>query len=311
MLTSPRIKAKAAEIGFDLCGVSPVDDFPELRFLGEWLARGYAGTMTWLARTARVRRDLRVIMPGARSVIATATVYNVERPYSTEVRDPATALVSRYAWGEDYHAIVGQRLEQLIAWMSAESDRSFEARAYVDTGPVQERVVAQHAGLGWVGKHTCLINERLGSWVFLGEILTTLPLEPDNPVLDRCGTCTLCLDACPTGAIVQPYVLDARRCLSYVTIEYRGSIADELRSAMGAHVFGCDICQDVCPFNHQAATSLDPAWQPRPGLDRPALETLARASDDTLSALVAGGPMTRAPMHVLRRNIAIAMQNVP
>ena len=219
MLTAERIKEKARAIGFDLCGIAPAGAWPELGFFREWLARGYAGTMGYLPRTARVREDVRQVLPSARSVIATATLYHADRPLSVESADEEEAIISRYAWGDDYHDVIGRRLEALLAWMRDQAHTPFRARAYVDTGPVQERVYAQYAGLGWIGKNTCLINPERGSWLFLGEIITSLALRPDPPGFDQCGTCTLCLEACPTGALTAPYVLDATRCLSYLTIE--------------------------------------------------------------------------------------------
>jgi epoxyqueuosine reductase len=204
---------------------------------------------------------------------------------------------------------LGRRLGRLLAWMRAASPEPFDARAYVDTGPVQERVYAQYAGLGWIGKNTCLINPARGSWLFLASIICTLALEPDQPVFDQCGTCTLCLDACPTGALREPHVLDSTRCLSYLTIELRGEIPRELRSAIGAHVYGCDICQEVCPFNQAPESSSDPAWQPRSGLDVPALIEVWRRPDAELRRLVKGSAMTRATIAGLRRNLAVAIGN--
>lgn len=309
VVTSARIKEKSAELGFDLCGIAPAESFAELAFLREWIDRGHSGEMAWMQRTADRRADVRHVVPGARSVIVTGTIYNVDRPYSTEVADPGAALISRYAWGDDYHDVLKTRIEALLAWMRESSPDPFDARAYVDTGPVQERVYAQYAGLGWIGKNTCLINERVGSWVFLSEIICTLPLEPDRPSLDRCGTCTLCIEACPTAAIVEPYVVDATRCLSYLTIELRDDLPDEYRAAMGSHTYGCDICQDVCPYNHQPVHSTDAAWQPRAGLDAPPLIDLWNRSDRELRRLVKGSAMTRAKTTGLRRNIAVAMRN--
>ena len=309
MLTSSAIKKKARELGFDLCGIAPAGAFPELSFLREWIARGYAGEMAWMARTAERRADVRAVVPGAHSVIVTATVYNVDRPYSTEAADPGAALISRYAWGDDYHDVLSARLAALLAWMRDTSAEPFDARAYVDTGPVQERVYAQYAGLGWIGKNTCLINERVGSWLFLSEIICTLALEPDQPSLDRCGTCTLCIEACPTGAIVQPHVLDATRCVSYLTIETRSDLPLEHRAAMGAHAYGCDVCQDVCPYNQQPVHSPDPAWHPRPVFDAPALVDLWSRSDGELRRLLKGSAMTRTKLTGLRRNLAVAMGN--
>ena len=309
MLTSSTIKSKARELGFDLCGVAPANDFPELAFLREWVARGYAGEMAYIPRSADRRADVRAVVPGARSVIVTGTVYNTVPPYASAEARPDVALISRYAWGDDYHDVLKKRLEALLAWMRAESPQPFDARAYVDTGPVQERVYAQYAGLGWLGKNTCLINPEVGSWLFLSEIICTLPLDPDTKVLDQCGTCTRCLDACPTDALVEPGVLDATRCLSYLTIEIRGAVPAQLRTALGTHVYGCDICQDVCPYNQAAPQSDDAAWQPRPGLDLPTLVDLWRRPDDELRALVKGSAMTRAKLTGLRRNLAVAIGN--
>jgi epoxyqueuosine reductase len=309
VLTSAAIKLKARELGFDLCGIAPADRFPELAFFREWLDRGYAGEMAYLARSAERRADVRAVVPGARSVIVTATLYNTVPPYAADESARGTALISRYAWGDDYHDVLKQRLEALLAWMRAESPDRFGARAYVDTGPVQERVYAQYAGLGWIGKNTCLINPDLGSWLFLSEIICTLPLEPDGPGVDQCGTCTKCLEACPTDALVAPGVLDATRCLSYLTIELKHEIPAFLRSALGAHVYGCDICQDVCPYNQSAPQSDAPEWQARPGLDLPALVDLWRLPDADLRTLIKGSPMTRAKLTGLRRNVAVAIGN--
>src|SRR5437660_4228606 len=187
-MTSSEIKAKAHELGFDACGIAPATEHPELRFFREWLDRGYAGEMAYLHRSAERRADVRHVMPSARSVICTATVYNTARPFSTECADPRRAKISRYAWGDDYHDVIGGRLEALLGWMRAASSESFDARAYVDTGPVQERVYAQYAGLGWIGKNSCVISPELGSWIFLGEIICSLPLDVDVPALDKCGT---------------------------------------------------------------------------------------------------------------------------
>jgi len=308
MITAAAIKSQAQSLGFDLCGIAPVDDFPELAFLREWLAKGYAGEMAWMTRTADRRADVREVVPGARSVIVTATLYNTDRPY-TDAQPHDVARVSRYAWGDDYHDVIKARLDALLAWMRAATDAPFDAKAYVDTGPVQERVYAQYAGLGWIGKNTCVINAEIGSWLFLGEIITTLALEPDAQGLEQCGSCTRCIDACPTGALVEAGVLDSNRCLSYATIELRSPIPEALREAMGSHVYGCDICQEVCPYNQPAPHSREDAWQPRAGLDAPRLIDLWRQSDRDLRALIKGGPMTRAKLGGLRRNLAVAIGN--
>ena len=309
-LTSAAVKAKARELGFDACGIAPAVDHPELRFFDEWLARGYGGEMMYLPRSAERRADVRRILPSARTVIATATVYNTDRPYSTECADPERAHVARYAWGDDYHGVIAERLEALLAWMRDASPDPFDARAYVDTGPVQERVYAQHAGIGWIGKNTCVINPDLGSWVFLAEIICSLPLDLDAPAFDRCGTCTLCLEACPTQALVAPGVLDSTRCVSYLTIELRGAIPDALRPGVGSRVFGCDVCQDVCPWNTTPATSDDPAWQPRRAWEGADLVSLSRKSDEELRAAMAGSAMRRTKVAGLRRNLAVALENV-
>ena len=213
MLTSETIKQRAREIGFELCGIAPAEAFPELAFLRHWINRGYAGTMAYLPRTADRRSDVRRVVPSARTVIMVGASYNDGHPYSTERHDPTSGEVARYARRADYHDVLGRRLDSLVAWMREQHPHPFEARAYVDTGPVQERVYAQYAGLGWIGKNTCLINPDTGSWILLGAIICSLPLEPDAPALDQCGTCTLCLEACPTGAFVAPHVLDATRCI--------------------------------------------------------------------------------------------------
>jgi epoxyqueuosine reductase len=308
-MTSADIKARARELGFDACGIAPAADHAELKFYREWLDRGYAGEMAYLHRTADRRADVRNVVPSAQTVIMAATVYNTERPYSTECADPDRAHIARYAWGDDYHDVILARLESLLAWMREHAPAPFEARAYVDTGPVQERVYAQHAGIGWIGKNTCVINPELGSWVFLGAIICSLPLEVDAPSLDQCGTCTLCLEACPTQALVAPGVLDSTRCISYLTIELRGDIPEAHRADVGSHVYGCDICQEVCPWNAVAPRSDDPAWQPRKAWDRVDLLTLSQRTDDELAQALHGSPMRRTKVQGLRRNIALALDN--
>jgi epoxyqueuosine reductase len=267
-----RVVELARSLGFDLCGVAPAADFPELEHLDSWLERGYAGAMVYL-RDARRRSPL-LAMKDARSVIVCALNYNTAFPSSIEARQTSSGSeaprgwISRYAWGDDYHDVLGNRLDALVAALGKEFPEPFSARAYVDTGPIVERVAAKYAGLGWLAKNTCLINEAVGSFLFLGVILTTLELHPadslgEAPPPDLCGNCTLCLEACPTGALVEPYVLDARRCISYLTIELRGSIPLEFRARAGRHIFGCDICQDVCPWNRRAPESALPEFQPR------------------------------------------------
>ena len=265
--------------------------------------------MGYLPRSAERRSDVRKVLPSAQSVIVTGTLYHGGHPYSTERNDSTRGEVARYAWSRDYHHVIGERLDALLAWMNGMHDEPFEARAYVDTGPVQERVFAQYAGLGWIGKNTCVINTELGSWLLLGAIICSLPLEPDAPALDQCGTCTLCLEACPTGAFAAPYQLDARKCLSYLTIEYRGSIPHDQRDAIGNHIFGCDICQEVCPWNAAPVRTADPSWSSRQELSLTSLIDLWRRSDEDLAAFIGDSAMTRTGVKGLRRNLAIALGN--
>ena len=308
MLASSDIKRRARALGFDLCGIARAEHYPELDVLPDWLAQGYGADMVWMARNADRRADVRHVVPGARSVIVTGTLYNTNRPYSDQ-QAPDVARISRYAWGDDYHDVLKARLEALLEWMRGRAPEPFDARTYVDTGPVQERVYAQYAGLGWIGKNTCLINPELGSWLFLAEIICTLELEADTQGLEQCGSCTRCLEACPTGALVEPGVLDSRRCISYLTIEHRGSIPEHHREAMAMHVYGCDICQEVCPYNRPPPASADAAWQPRAPLDLPRLVELWRRPDAEIRAATRGSAMTRAKLTGLRRNVAVAIGN--
>jgi epoxyqueuosine reductase len=319
---------RARALRFDLCGVAPVEDFPELERLPEWLARGYAGEMRYLADPRRASPA--VVMPGARSVIVCAINYNTAQSLSTEAAastETGRGWISRYAWGEDYHRVLLEKLEALIAELREKtraiaSDSAateiFEARAYVDTGPVVERVAAKHAGLGWLAKNTCLIHPELGSWLFLGVILTTLDLAPslgpaEAPPADLCGNCRLCLDACPTGALVEPYVLDARLCISYLTIELRGPIPAELRAPIGRNIFGCDICQDVCPWNHRAPVGSAPEFEPRrvkgESLVAPKLDLLLSFDEAEFREAFRASPVPRTKWRGLIRNACIAAGN--
>src|ERR1700693_1821151 len=258
------------------------------------------------------RASLARVAPWARSVIVCAINYNTEHPYSTQVHDPDRGWISRYAWSrEDYHDAVLRRLKQVEAALHhalpEESERTLTTRSYVDTGPIVERVYAKYAGVGWIGKNTCIINQKKGSWLFLGVILTSLELAPDMPAPDRCGTCTRCIEACPTDALLGPYQLDSNKCISYLTIEKRGSIAEDLRRGMGTHVFGCDICQDVCPWNCKAPESTASEFEPRPGLVNPALAWLAEISAEEFRETFRGSPIQRTKRSRIVRNAAIAM----
>jgi epoxyqueuosine reductase len=312
--------ATAQSLGFDLCGVVRAEDLAAPAHRQEWLARGYAGQMQYL-HDAR-RADPACALPGAKSVIVCAINYNTAQPYSIEAAaaSASKAWLSRYAWGDDYHTVVGEKLDALLAAMNERfAPENLSARAWVDTGPVSERAAACQAGLGWLAKNTCLINRDLGSWLFLGVVLTSLDLAPFGPAAeaaavptpppDLCGNCTLCLDACPTDALVEPYVLDARRCISYLTIELRDSVPEEFRAAMGRQVFGCDICQDVCPWNRQAPASTNPAFAPRENLFAPELAWLLSLSEDDFRRLFHNSAVRRAKYRGLLRNACIAAGN--
>jgi len=309
MMTSSQVKHRARAVGFDLCGIAPAGDLEELARLPEWLALVFAGRMTYLNRTARVRADVRRWLPSARSVVVAASLYNTDRPHHVEMADPARARIARYAWGDDYHDAMGRRLDELARWMRDAAGPGFEARWCVDDGPVQEKVYASRAGIGWIGKNTCVINAGIGSWILLGVLASNVDLEPDEAAVDRCGTCRRCIDACPAGAFAEPYVLDARRCLSYLTIEIRGSMPAGQRAGVGAHIFGCDICQDVCPHNAVAPVVRDACWRPKANLESPRLESLWAMDDAGLERAIAGTALRRAGVRGLRRNLAVAIGN--
>lgn len=310
------VKRAAEEAGFDLCGIAAASGSRELNYFPEWIANGRAGEMKYMeARDDNgelKRASLARVAPWARSVVVCAINYNTAQPYSTQANDPNRGWISRYAWSrEDYHDAVLRRLKQVEAavWGGHSCPPELTTRAYVDTGPIVERVYAKYAGVGWIGKNTCIINQQKGSWLFLGVILTSLELEPDIPAPDRCGTCTRCIDACPTDAILAPYQLDSNRCIAYLTIEKRGSIPEEFRTEIGHHVFGCDICQDVCPWNRKAPATAASEFQPRPGLVNPALDWLAEMSTEEFRETFRGSPICRTKRSGLRRNLAIAMGN--
>src|SRR5437870_1285270 len=318
-------KQAAREAGFDLAGIAGVRDFPELDRFPDWIAAGYAGEMKYMEgrdEAGRLKRaSLRHVVPWARSVIVCAINYNTAQPYSTQVHDPERGWISRYAWSrEDYHEavtkrlrIVEQKLREAVSTgylvASSQAKQELQTRCYVDTGPLVERVYAKYAGVGWIGKNTCILNQKLGSWLFLGVILTSLELEPDVPAPDRCGTCTRCIDACPTDALIAPYQLDANRCIAYLTIEKRGAIPEHIREGIGRHIFGCDICQDVCPWNRKAPATSAPEFQAREGLINPALHWLAEMTAEEFREKFRGSPVRRTKYSGLRRNAAIAIGN--
>lgn len=321
-----RIKQFTREAGFDLCGIAPVVDFAELSVFPAWIADGKHGEMKYMeARDDNgelKRAALARVAPWARSVIVCAINYNAPHPYSNqvEVEDRSRGWISRYAWAHaDYHDAVLGRLRQVednLRNLIEASGDSLQLRSYVDTGPLIERVYAKYAGVGWIGKNTCIINQKLGSWLFLGVILTSLELSnngddetADLPAPDRCGTCTRCIAACPTQAIVAPGELDARLCISYLTIEKRGDIPAEMRTGMGRHVFGCDICQDVCPWNRKAPVTSAPEFEARDRLVNPALDWLAEMQQPEFREVFRASPIRRAKLSGLRRNAVIAMGN--
>lgn len=322
------VKATAREAGFDLCGIAAINeaDMRELAEFPAWIASGYAGEMEYLkARNsdgALMRASPRATVPWARSVIVCAMNYDTPQPYSTEVvNHRRRGWIARYAWSkQDYHDVLMSRLrrveDKLRRAAQDQGSRDLTTRCYVDTGPHVERIYAKYAGVGWIGKNTCVLNEKLGSWIFLGIILTSLELSSDVPAADRCGTCTRCIEACPTQALLEPYKLDATRCISYLTIEKRGAIPMELRAGMGNHLFGCDICQDVCPWNDAAkapaergpfATAAE--LQPREELINPALDWLAEMTRAEFQKAFKGSPIKRTKYSGLRRNAAVAMGN--
>ena len=311
------VKCSAHTAGFELAGIAPVRDLPELNYFSDWIEAGYAGEMKYLEARDEAgqlkRASLRSAAPWARSVIVCAINYNTAHPYSTQVENPERGWISRYAWSrEDYHEVVMHRLrvvEGLLRDATAAAMPALQTRCYVDTGPLVERVYAKYAGVGWIGKNTCILNQKLGSWLFLGVILTSLELQPDLPAPDRCGICTRCIDACPTDALIAPYQLDSNKCISYLTIEKRGAIPEEMRGGMGRHVFGCDICQDVCPWNRKAPATSATEFQAREGLVNPALEWLAEMSAEEFREKFRGSPIRRTKRTGLRRNAAIAMGN--
>lgn len=308
-----RVKGLALAVGFDLAGVAPAEPSPETEFLHDWLARGYAGEMEYIGRRAAERVDPRRVLPGARSIVAVGFVHDpAERSEGGEAR----FQVARYAGGEDYHDVLLDRLRALEAGIEAIAGRPVRTRGYVDTGPVLERAAAARAGLGWVGKNTCVIHPRLGSHIFLGVVLTDLELDPDAPMTDHCGSCRACLDACPTDAFPEPYVLDATRCISYTTIEARGAVPEALREGQGDWGFGCDVCQEVCPWNtrERRRVPADPLGlrarlAPRPEWRAPSVAWVLSLDQDAWSRATRNTALRRAKYRGLLRNALVVAGN--
>lgn len=313
-----RIHSEVDRLGLDLVGIASATPPATVDQYRRWLERGYHGEMAYLARSDAVakRADLNQILPGVRSVVLVCAQYHTV-PLPDKLRDdPSRGIVASYAWGDDYHEVLAPRLRQLAdsleAHLEAESAGTAAFRVYVDTGPVLERDLGTRARLGFVGKNTNLIHPSFGSWFFLGEVLTTaeIPAEAPADEFGTCGRCTRCLDACPTGALVAPYVLDARRCISYLTIELKGSIPHELRRLMGNRIFGCDICQEVCPWNRRfARPTAEVAFQPRPDTMAPHLLDLLALDDAGFRQRFRDSPIKRAKRRGLLRNAAVALGN--
>lgn len=314
MSVSEDLRREAHRLGFSAVGICRLDapassSLPTTLHarLTEWLRRGYHGTMQWLAREPARRADPGRLLQGCRSVISLGVNYHTAERADEGV---GRGRIARYAWGEDYHDVLRERLERLQAFLQARCPET-RSKAYVDTGPLMEKAWAQEAGLGWIGKHSNLVSHQYGSWLLLGEILTTLDLDADEPGSDLCGSCSLCIQACPTGAITEPYVVDARRCISYLTIELRHAeeIPPELADRMGNRIFGCDDCLDVCPYNLQAVPATDAAFQPRPSTLAPDLQALARMSEPDFCAAFRASPLKRPKYAGFLRNVRIALRN--
>lgn len=302
---SEDIKKQALALGFQKVGITPAEPLiPEGSRLKEWLKRAYQGEMTWMSKNVEKRIDPALVLPNAQSIISVAMNYYTPYQHSDEV---STGKISRYAWGDDYHTVLTSRLEDLLAYITRTIPRA-EGKVYVDTGPAMDKVWAQRAGLGWQGKHTNVITEEYGSWVFLGEVITNLALEYDAPATDHCGTCTLCIEACPTDAIVEPYVIDSNKCISYLTIEHRGEIAAELGQTFDRWIYGCDICQDVCPWNEKfSKDSGIREFEPRSANINPSLAAIVDSSPEEFQQQFRKSPVKRTKHAGLKRNASIAL----
>ncbi len=300
-----RIKACALDLGFSKVGIARAEAMTEEGVrLAEWLRRGYHGTMEWMTRNFEKRIDPRNIVPNAKSVICVAMNYYTDVKHSD---DEGSGRISRYAWGDDYHDVMNERLRLLLDFIRAECP-TVNAKLYVDTGPMMDKAWAVRAGIGWLGKHTNVITKEYGSWVFLGEIITDLELQYDEPITDFCGTCRACLDACPTGAIVDEYLLDSNKCISYLTIEHRGEIPDEVKPRLENWVYGCDICQDVCPWNRFQKETSERAFNPRKHNVAPKLEELVNLSQEEFSERFRTSAMKRTKREGLERNAKAVLE---
>jgi epoxyqueuosine reductase len=323
MALAARITAQAHQLGFDLVGIAPARSSQTASHYQAWLEEGYHADMAYLGRADAVakRSDLKRVLPGVRSVVTVGINHHTVSLPLELADDPARGIIASYAWGDDYHDVLAPYLDQLAAFVEAQVGQPVAHRAYVDTGPLLERELAARAGLGFVGKNTNLIHPRLGSWLLLGELLLSVGCSPDGETASSvrpglstaagtCGRCTRCLEACPTGALVAPYVLDARRCISYLTIELKGAIPRDLRTSLGNRIFGCDICQEVCPWNRRfARPTAEPAFQPRPDGIAPHLLHLICLDEKGFRQRFRGSPIKRARRRGLLRNVAVALGN--
>jgi epoxyqueuosine reductase len=305
MTATAELKRRALQLGFAAAGIAPLEPNAHANEFDQWLGAGYAGTMTYLHRQAEKRRDPRLIMPGARSAVVTLTNYFHEAHSTNTPDDVRSTRVAQYAWSADYHTVLAPRLEQL-AGILRDLVPGAQTRCYVDAGPLPERELAQLAGLGWIGKNMMLIHPRIGSFTFIGVVLTDVQLEADVPFAgEHCGTCRRCLDACPTNAFVAPGVLDARRCISYVTIEHRGAFDAGQETMLGEWLFGCDVCQDVCPWNVKFAVPTgDPELAPRAALRQPDTVLLRDIDDAAFDREFGDTPLSRPGARGMRRNAA-------
>lgn len=304
-----KIKGQGTALGFDLVGVSPVGELPHHEVFAEWLRREYHGEMGYMARTAGKRTRPGEFLPWAKSVVSVALNYNTPHGREAE-QEGIRGWISRYAWGDDYHDVMQAKLDHLLDYVRQEAGQEVQGRVFVDAGPVMDRAMGARAGIGWYGKNTNLLSMKIGSFFFLGELFLNMELEWDRPVRDRCGQCRLCLDACPTNAFVGPYILDARKCISYLTIELKGAIPRELRPLMGTHIFGCDICQDVCPYNTKVRPTREPAFHPRKGLHAPELIPWLSLTEGQFKAKLSGSPILRAKRRGFLRNVCVALGNL-
>jgi epoxyqueuosine reductase len=298
---SQRIKQKAVEIGFEKCGIVPATALVnETARLSSWLDSGFHGEMAWLAREPEKRGDPRLIFPDVRSVIVVLLNYYTDHQHK---RDPTKGKLSRYAWGDDYHDVVSEKLRQLLSWIRSERPEA-DGKICVDMAPIMDKAWAVRAGLGWLGKHTNLITQERGSWVFIGEILLNLELEFDTRVVeDHCGTCTACIDVCPTGAIVEPYVVDSRKCISYATIELRDEkLSDDIAANLNGWLYGCDICQDVCPWNRFEMSTEEKRFEPRNDETSLALSEVAEMNHEEYVQRFRLSAIKRAKLSGLKRN---------